>query len=84
MAAQDCSIVAADMDSAFPEGFYCTTNFRTEAPGWVEVLVAENDLPRAESVLKEVLNEHEQIDWSKVLEAPTQLEPEPPHPTPTL
>jgi lysine-ketoglutarate reductase/saccharopine dehydrogenase-like protein (TIGR00300 family) len=28
--AQDCQLAAADMDSAFPEGFYSTTNQRTE------------------------------------------------------
>src|SRR6266446_10533740 len=27
---QDCSVVAADMDGAFPEGFYSTTNYRTQ------------------------------------------------------
>src|SRR5438067_11280256 len=26
----DCAIVAADMDAAFPEGFYSTTNHRTQ------------------------------------------------------
>lgn len=29
-AAEDCRLVAADMDGAFPEGFYSTTNQRTE------------------------------------------------------
>ncbi|MBS0267220.1 MAG: TIGR00300 family protein, partial [Planctomycetes bacterium] len=27
---RDCELVAADMDGAFPEGFYCTTNEDTE------------------------------------------------------
>ncbi len=27
---QDCAIVPADMDGAFPEGFYSTTNYRTQ------------------------------------------------------
>lgn len=27
---QDCLLVPADMDGAFPEGFYCTTNLDTE------------------------------------------------------
>ena len=26
----DCQVVAADMDGAFPEGFYSTTNYRTQ------------------------------------------------------
>lgn len=44
-----------------------TAGFVAEAPGWVRVLVAEDDLPRA----KEILAEHEasadeEIDWSQV------------------
>ena len=38
---QDCQIVAADIDGTFPEGFYSTTNQRTEvrlAGRWVRVL----------------------------------------------
>src|SRR5947209_6842331 len=27
---RDCELVTADMDGAFPEGFYCTTNEDTE------------------------------------------------------
>jgi lysine-ketoglutarate reductase/saccharopine dehydrogenase-like protein (TIGR00300 family) len=43
---QDCRIVAADMDGAFPEGFYSTTNQKTEirlAGQWVEVTDQEMD-----------------------------------------
>ncbi|MCC7476341.1 MAG: DUF2007 domain-containing protein [Pirellulales bacterium] len=43
-----------------------TANFRAEAPGWVEVLVAEADLPQAQSVLDEVRNERIDVDWSQV------------------
>jgi hypothetical protein len=43
-----------------------TANFRTEAPGWVEVLVSEHDLPQAKAVLKEVRDEHGDLDWSLV------------------
>ncbi len=42
----DCQSVTADMDGAFPEGFYCTTNFRTEIRldgEWVEVRDQEMD-----------------------------------------
>ena len=42
------------------------TNFRAEAPGWVEVLVAEGDLARAQSVLDEIHRENDHIDWSQV------------------
>ena len=43
---QDCSTVAADMDGAFPENFYSTTNYRTQirmAGEWVEVEDQEMD-----------------------------------------
>jgi hypothetical protein len=43
---QDCRLVAADMDGAFPEGFYSTTNQRTElrlGGQWVEVADQEMD-----------------------------------------
>jgi lysine-ketoglutarate reductase/saccharopine dehydrogenase-like protein (TIGR00300 family) len=44
--AHDCRIAAADMDSAFPEGFYSTTNQRTEvrlASQWIAVADQEMD-----------------------------------------
>jgi lysine-ketoglutarate reductase/saccharopine dehydrogenase-like protein (TIGR00300 family) len=43
---QDCRLAAADMDGAFPEGFYSTTNQRTEIRldgHWVEVADQEMD-----------------------------------------
>jgi len=43
-----------------------TASFRAEAPGWVEVLVAESDLPRAKAVLDEVQQHHDDIDWSQI------------------
>ena len=42
----DCRVVAADMDGAFPEGFYSTSNFRTQVRldgEWVEVEDQEMD-----------------------------------------
>src|SRR5437016_4385873 len=36
----DCTVVAADLDGAFPDGFYSTTNFRTQvrlAGEWIDV-----------------------------------------------
>lgn len=42
----DCRLVEADMDGAFPEGFYSTTNQRTEIRldgHWVEVAEQEMD-----------------------------------------
>src|SRR5262245_58129043 len=43
---QDCRLVAADMDGAFPEAFYSTTNQRTEVRlggHWIEVADQEMD-----------------------------------------
>jgi lysine-ketoglutarate reductase/saccharopine dehydrogenase-like protein (TIGR00300 family) len=43
---QDCRLVAADMDGAFPEGFYSTTNQRTEIRldgRWIDVAEQEMD-----------------------------------------
>jgi lysine-ketoglutarate reductase/saccharopine dehydrogenase-like protein (TIGR00300 family) len=42
----DCQLVAADMDGAFPEGFYSSTNQRTEVRiegDWIEVQDQEMD-----------------------------------------
>lgn len=43
-----------------------TAGFRAEAPGWVHVLVAEEDLPRAEALLQEIDQDHDAVDWSQV------------------
>ncbi len=45
-ALQDCQLAAADMHGAFPEGFYSTTNQRTEIRlngHWIEVAEQEMD-----------------------------------------
>ncbi|HEY1861954.1 MAG TPA: TIGR00300 family protein [Gemmataceae bacterium] len=45
-AAHDCSVVPADMDGAFPEGFYSTTHFRTQVHldgEWIDVEDMEMD-----------------------------------------
>lgn len=45
-AAQDCRLVAADIAGAFPEGFYSTTNQKTElrlGGHWIEVAEQEMD-----------------------------------------
>jgi lysine-ketoglutarate reductase/saccharopine dehydrogenase-like protein (TIGR00300 family) len=42
----DCATAAADVDGAFPDGFYCTTNFRTQVRvggRWLDVLDQEMD-----------------------------------------
>ncbi|MGL6075250.1 MAG: TIGR00300 family protein [Fimbriiglobus sp.] len=43
---QDAQIAPADIDGAFPDGFYCTTNFRTQIrldDEWIEVEDQEMD-----------------------------------------
>jgi lysine-ketoglutarate reductase/saccharopine dehydrogenase-like protein (TIGR00300 family) len=43
---QDCQVFPADMDGAFPEGFYSTTNYRTQVRlhgEWVDVEDQEMD-----------------------------------------
>jgi lysine-ketoglutarate reductase/saccharopine dehydrogenase-like protein (TIGR00300 family) len=45
-AAEDCVAVAADMDGAFPEAFYSTTNYRTQvrlSGDWIDVEDQEMD-----------------------------------------
>lgn len=44
--ARDCTTVPADIAGAFPEGFYCSTNFRTQVRvggEWIEVEDQEMD-----------------------------------------
>jgi lysine-ketoglutarate reductase/saccharopine dehydrogenase-like protein (TIGR00300 family) len=46
VAPNDCAVVAADMDGAFPEGFYSTTSHRTQvrlAGEWIDVEDQEMD-----------------------------------------
>lgn len=43
-----------------------TANFRAEAPGWVDVLVADKDRDRALSFLDDVKREQSNIDWDAV------------------
>lgn len=42
----DCTMIAADLDGAFPDGFYCSTNFRTQVRlggDWIDVNDQEMD-----------------------------------------
>jgi hypothetical protein len=73
---QDCRLVAADMDGAFPEGFYSTTNQRTEirlGGQWVEVADQEMDCGI-------VVERGVRFQVSGVSEKPT---PDTRHPTPS-
>jgi hypothetical protein len=65
----EAGIIVGGLESrgipATMSGVY-TANFRAEAPGWVEVLVAEDDLSKAESALEEVRQERGDVDWSQI------------------
>lgn len=41
-----------------------TSGFRAEAPGWVAVVVRQEDRARAEAILKDA--DQQQVDWSQV------------------
>jgi hypothetical protein len=43
-----------------------TANFRAEAPGRVDILIAEHDLSRATQVLETLDAEQGAVDWSQV------------------
>ena len=43
-----------------------TAGFRAEAPGYIQVLVAEEDASRARDVLEHVRRELSDIDWSQI------------------
>ncbi len=43
-----------------------TAGFRAEAPGYVDVVVSDKDLPRARQVLASIEMEQQPVDWSQV------------------
>ncbi len=43
-----------------------TSGLRAGAWNWVDILVAEEDLPRAQEVLDQVQRENDHIDWKQV------------------
>jgi hypothetical protein len=43
-----------------------TSGFRAEAPGWVKILVTEQDLATAKTWLAETVAEDAAVDWSEV------------------
>jgi hypothetical protein len=52
--------IKAAMDGA------ATAEFRVGVPGQVEILVAKEDLERAQTVLREDEDNEDDIDWSQV------------------
>jgi hypothetical protein len=43
-----------------------TSGLRAGAWNWVDIMVAENDLPRAQQIFEEVQRENDHIDWSQI------------------
>lgn len=43
-----------------------TAGFKAESPGWVQVMVTEEDLPVAQNTLTKLKEEIAEIDWSQV------------------
>lgn len=43
-----------------------TADFRVAVPGEVQILVAQEDLERAQEVIKEGQDDEEDVDWSQV------------------
>jgi hypothetical protein len=51
--------------NATMSGVY-TAGFRAEAPGQVQVLVAEDDIARAREIIEAAEEERGDVDWSQV------------------
>jgi hypothetical protein len=43
-----------------------TSGLRAGAWNWVKVMVAENDLARAQEIFEQVQSENDHIDWSQI------------------
>jgi hypothetical protein len=65
----EASIVAGALEAegirARLSGDY-TAGLRVGVPGWVQVLVFDEDLDRAREILEQVQEENDHIDWSQV------------------
>lgn len=65
----EASIIVAGLEAegiqAVMSGEF-TAGFRAEAPGWVQILVHDADLPRAKQILEDVKRHNDHIDWSQV------------------
>ncbi len=66
--AQAMIVVGALAEEGIPStavGGY-TAGFKAEAPGWVKVMVTQEDLPVAQNTLAKLKAETAEIDWSQV------------------
>jgi len=59
-------VAALEANGVLAETDEYTSGLRAGAWNWVQVLVAEDDLPRAREIFEEVQRENDHIDWSQV------------------
>ncbi|MCI0493093.1 MAG: DUF2007 domain-containing protein [Planctomycetes bacterium] len=65
----EASIIVAALEE---EGIHSTTTgeytaeLRVGVPGWVQILVRDEDLARAQEVLEQVKDDNDHIDWSRI------------------
>ncbi len=58
------ALQASGIEASTTGGY--TAGFRTEAPGYVNVIVKREDLSRAKELLAEIEQDHSELDWSQV------------------
>ena len=81
---QDCVLVAADLDGAFPEGFYCSTNQETNVRidgDWVAVAKQEMDCgivvdPQAKTACCVPMSDVARGQWVVIGRQGTRVRPE--------
>jgi hypothetical protein len=59
-------VAALDTNGIRAETDEYTSGLRAGAWNWVDIMVAEDDLPRAKEIFEEVQRENDHIDWSQV------------------
>jgi hypothetical protein len=59
-------IAALEKDGIRAESDEYTSGLRAGAWNWVQILVAEEDLPQAKEIFAQVQEENDHIDWSQV------------------
>jgi len=59
-------VAALDENGIRAETDEYTSGLRAGAWNWVNVMVAENDLARAQEIFEQVQRENDHIDWSQV------------------
>ena len=59
-------VAALDANGIRAETDEYTSGLRAGPWNWVEIMVGEDDLPRAKEIFEEVQRENDHIDWSQV------------------